>query len=478
MSANDLVSLAQKQFVTLTEAEKALFRAVASGEWADYTIGDEEKDKPANASDWGEQRTLAADRIAWLCTDKQARELVTNKGIQVKGARIEGILDIEQIDISFWLEFVGCALPQGMNLRQASVRGLDITGCQTGPISADGIKVIGDLSLNDGFGAEGEVRLIGAEIGGDLDCEKGQFSNPTGDALIANRIKVAGAVFLRSGFKAKGEIRLLSSDFGGPHQCHGVNSEAGISLDLRGARIGTLYDDAESWPDSGKLCLDGFVYARLDDRAPRDAKSRIEWLRRQPPGQFLPQPYEQLAAVFKNEGRESDAKKILIAKEEDPARLSQLNPLGGLWHYVSKLTICYGYRPWYALLWALALVIIGCIVFASGMKHGLVAPTSESAYIAQSGSGERQLADTYPRFNSLFYSLDVFLPIIDLHQEKYWLPHAERGAVVGWLQWVERLGLSAPTYGSLLRCYMWFQILAGWMLTSLFIAGLTRVVRS
>ena len=52
------------------------------------------------------------------------------------------------------------------------------------------------------------------------------------------------------------------------------------------------------------------------------------------------------------------------------------------------------------------------------------------------------------------YSLDAFVPLIDFHQAKLWLPKP------GWL-----------------RGYLWLHTSAGWTLTTLLVAGLTGLVR-
>jgi len=199
-------------------------------------------------------------------------------------------------------------------------------------------------------------------------------------------------------------------------------------------------------------------------------------LRRQPAGQFLPQPYEQLAAVFKREGLESEAKKILIAKEEDPARLRQMGFFRRAWHDISKVTICYGYKPLRVLWYAGAIVLLGWMIFCTANSFDLMRPATTLAYVRNADAASRMLPVSYPAFNSPVYSLDVFLPIIDLHQETFWLPHGDsldRGHYLpAPVRWAWQL------FVAILPWYMWTQILVGWLLTSLFIAGLTRVVRS
>jgi hypothetical protein len=86
-------------------------------------------------------------------------------------------------------------------------------------LSASGIQVKGDIALSDAFQAEGQVFLRGANIGGNLNCEKGVFSNPSKMALDADRVKVAGYVFLRNGFTADGEVKLLNAEIGSNLEC-------------------------------------------------------------------------------------------------------------------------------------------------------------------------------------------------------------------------------------------------------------------
>ena len=69
-------------------------------------------------------------------------------------------------------------------------------------------------------------------------------------------------------------------------------------------------------------------------------------------------------------------------------------------------------------------------------------------------NAQRRGVPWQPLFNPIVYSLDSFVPLIDLHQAKYWLPT-----------------------GLLLRTYHWLHIIAGWALTSLLVVGMTRLVR-
>ena len=218
-AASELLKLAQEKFGKLTAAEKKLFRTAATGELADYSPRSKKPIDPANAAKWGPSRVLLADRIAWLCTDKQASQLITHRGIRIKGSRVDEELDLEAARIPFPLYFEQCKFTVDINLRHAQVGALYMMNSHCGPIFADGLQSDGNVFLRDGFRADGEVRLLGATVAGNLECDNSQFINRGGKALSADGLNVAGGVLLRNGFKAEGEVRLPEAAIGGNLDC-------------------------------------------------------------------------------------------------------------------------------------------------------------------------------------------------------------------------------------------------------------------
>ena len=336
---------------------------------------------------------------------------------------------------------------------------------------ADGLKVKDSVHLRNGFMSEGEVRLIGATIGGNLECDDGQFINSKAGTLTMDKLKVERSVYLRNGFHAEGRVSLHGAMIDGSFVWAGVISPEDVTLDLRSARIGVLMEDLDSWPESGRLLLNGLVYDEIGDGAPTDAKSRIDWLCRQP--SFQPQPYEQLAEVLRKSGHDNDAKQILIAKNKDRARLAQLTWSEKCWYHFFGKLIGYGYRPWRAFWFILGFVALGWGLFGIGFRADVMTPTKEGAYVSVAGSERWKASEDYPKFNALVYSLDVFVPLIDLHQGKYWLPNANQDGV---LRISEKFSL--PISGGVLRGYLWFHIIVGWVLTTLLVVGLTGLIRT
>ena len=286
-------------------------------------------------------------------------------------------------------------------------------------LNAQGVEVTGDVFLGDGFAAKGEVCLSGAKIGGQLACSNGSFRNEGDDALNAEGVEVTGDVFLRDGFTAKGEVSLSGAKIGGQLACtkgsfgneggHALNAgrmrvtaqffwrdvmiEAG-SVGLAAAHVGDLVDDAKSWPDRGRLYLDGFTYDRIG-AAPTDADTRLKWLRKGDRwnGEFLPQPYSQLAKVLREMGHDRTARNVMIRKEEllaedhlkaDRARIDRLwhgtqtergdigcywlrMHLFRIWNFLIRRLVGYGYSPQLALYWAVGtMVFMTVFYFVSG----------------------------------------------------------------------------------------------------------------
>src|SRR5262249_51107409 len=152
----------------------------------------------------------------------------------------------------------------------------------------DGANVTGDAFLSGGFSAEGEVRLLGAQIGGNLICGQGTFKNPGSTVLNCSRTKVVGAVLLNNDFAAAGEVVLGAAQIGGALDCiQGTfKNPGGTALSCIAAKVsGILFlrggfcaegeinfasayardvdDDDVARGNAGKACvvvLDGFTY--------------------------------------------------------------------------------------------------------------------------------------------------------------------------------------------------------------------------
>lgn len=504
-SRSSLEQLAQAKFGELSQCEVKLLRALPDGQTAfcgSSERGDDPSNNPINAAQWDHSREIRGKLIRWVCSDREATQFVEPRGIQLYGAKVVGALDLNFVKIPFRVRILRSSFGGPINLMYAEVPELNLNGSRTGAILADELTVPGSIWLANGFHAEGKVDLLRAKLGAELNCSGGEFVNPGGFALLAGGIH-ASDVLLRDGFLAKGEVDLVRANLTDDLICdHGtflnpsgnaINAD-GITateimlrrgfraegvvklqrakiagsidlvggsfaeLDLRQASASALRDGEEGWPPPGKLYLDGFVYHGIAE-GPADAVSRARWLALQP--DFVRQPYEQMARVFAAVGDDVDSRKILIEMEDQNRIRGSMNDQQWYWREPAKLgswilrvTIGYGYAPWRALYWSVGIVILGAILFQKGKQAGVIVPATERA------------ESHYP-FSPFWYSLDAFLPIVNLRQNEHWVPRPTTNS-----RW---LGLK---YDVFLRRYLWIHTLLGWTLTTLFAAGVTGIVSS
>ena len=349
-----------------------------------------------------------------------------------------------------------------VRLLDAQVDGpFDITGAKlrnAGGIAlhADALRVNGVFLAVDGFEADGEVRLLGAQIDGPLVLWGAKLRNGDGYALNADRIHVSGGLFA-DGFEADGQVRLIGAQVGGSLSfrgaklrnagdcaldCESVRSASlwlvfsvtpvGV-VDLTNARVGAVYDTEATWPEA--IRLGGFTYDEVRGDPPIDRAGRLRWLARDPSG-YSPQVYDQLVAMYRRLGQEEDARAVAIEKQR--RRRATLDVPGRAWGWLLDGVVGYGYRPGLAGLWFALCWLIGCAVYAGAYPSEMHPANSAAAH---------------PQFHAAIYSLDVLLPIVDLHQESAWIPH-------GWSQ-----------------DWTWFAIVAGWVLSTALVAGLSGILR-
>jgi len=209
------------------------------------------------------------------------------------------------------------------------------------------------------------------------------------------------------------------------------------SMILRNTKIGTLQDSKESWPEN--LELEGFVYDRLGkfytdegkDTATRDITWLKDWLNKQK--EYKPQPYEHLASVLRKSGHVSMANSILYAGRERK-RTETATGLNWFGLTILKYVIGYGYGYYifYSLIWIILFIVTGmlCVWWnKEGSKRGILW--------------------------SLFYSLDIMLPIIRLDESHY-----------------DDIKLNGFA-----KYYFYFQTLIGFVLASFLAAGISGLTK-
>ena len=378
---------------------------------------------------------------------------------------------------------------------------------------ADDVRVGGDVILCGGFESAGEVRFVAAQIGGSLRAAQARFAaaidgaDQRGVALNLDLARIGGSVCLEAGFSAAGQVRLQQASIAGDLNCTGAafdvvgdaswgDYRAALLLDrarvggalilkqlqepLQGASLidaqaGTLNDDATSWGMGH--ALDGFAYRRLGDDAPSNAAMRVEWLERQHAGHlgrgYRPEPWRRLVKVLRRMGRGADARGVAIGRERHLRRAGLIGggaPRGLRWlaalaHDLYGLLAGYGYRP-LRIVGVAALTWLLCAAFYWGAAEQGAIVAAAAALRDGTGLGAcpaNCVEAPATAFQPLLYSLDVLVPLIDLQQERQWLP----------APWPSAAPVEAVIGMPLLRLLTWLEALCGWLAALLLLATAT-----
>jgi hypothetical protein len=380
--------------------------------------------KAVGAGEDGAVRLLGAHFGGQLdCTDAKMRN---NTGPALSAERLQ----VDQNVFLHRLKTVG-----GIQLVGAHVRGgLDCTDAKicnsSGPaLSADSLQVDQDVSLRGvkaiGAGERGAVRLVGAHIRGTLDCPGTTMRNDSGSALNAENLQVDQNVFLDE-FEA-------------------VGAGSGTTLDLRQVRIGgrlafiptRLKHTAHP---QQRLALDGLTYAGL----PASSLDWLDLLREATP-EYAAQPYQQVAAAHRAAGDDDKVRRTLIRQRQDQIDRSALTHAGRVWAWVTRVTLGYGYKPWRALWFLVAVAAIAVALSLFLGAHGGVArkppAAGQCSAVEQVGVG-----------------LDLGLPLIETGIR-------------------DHCDTTTSSAGQVLTVVGWGLKLLAAALAALFLAGFTGAVR-
>ena len=405
--ADALEKLARDEFGDLNAAERILVRGAASRDvrWVGPNDNpDDPANDPAKSDRWGSERSIRAGLFAWLVADPEAAPLLHPSGPGIAGAKIVGKIDLSYADVTRPLTLIRCAIPDGIDLSNASLADIELRSSVAGPITADFANIKGDLALH--FGHYGALSLFRATIGGDFDCSGADFtgsgvaapisaqeSSIGGDASFVQNFTIDGTLYFRLARigrslsfnharfvgSAENGLDAQRATITGPFYWVDITLTPQTKLDLENVSIGSLFDNRGSWPAAGNLDIDGFTYSEFGNDSPADADERLQWLALQAPG-YRPQPYMQLANTLKQGGRGEGEIEVLIAQRIALRQSGHLSFASRVWNLLLEGTIAYGYRPMRALWWIAGFVLVGALLFGWGYHIGVMTPSESDAY--------------------------------------------------------------------------------------------------
>ena len=173
------------EFRPLRPAEEKLLQACETGDVAEISAN-----RPTEKTDANSVRASFL-RFLTLGGDEQAP--VHDHGVQLNGAWIEGQLALETARVPTNILLAHCHFETAPVLWDARIAGtLSLGGCQVPGIQGDRLTCNGGVFMHQGFITTDEVRLLGAQIGGDITCSGATFDGKEGDSLSANLLLSAG----------------------------------------------------------------------------------------------------------------------------------------------------------------------------------------------------------------------------------------------------------------------------------------------
>jgi hypothetical protein len=432
---------------------------------------------------------------------------VLKEGFDGRGMTVDGSLTLNRgsyfladvrldaAHVKTWVDFIGGHFwqPDGVALSANGLQVGDDMLCGDSKLARSDPRVAvpegGERRDGERFVALGQVRLARAHIAGQLYCTGGIFRKGGDIALFADSLTVDGRVACGRGFIAAGQVNLRRATIAGQLRFEGVSSAppkklpAGsekqaeeIIWHLEAARVGRalvfkparaldgvvnlinaqtayLRDNEHSWTPK-RYALYNLNFGQIagpkeqrDDgswlpqgkdrdwrRRDKAVTARLDWLKHDRDG-FHGHLHDQLARHYRQIGHDTSERRVLINKQW--RRFGVLGWRGRAWNLVSWLLWGYGYRVWQVIIWFAALFAFGAHYFDTP-HHSRVMEHLPKA----------------PEFSSEIYSLDLLLPVINLSQRESWVARGADPKIVA-------TGM----------------IIAGWILATTFVAGLTGIVK-
>jgi hypothetical protein len=494
---------------------------------------------------------IRAEFLRWLATDSEAAPYIDPKGLRVYATTIPGKLDLEGCHVRSTLDFRRCTFQEEIKLESAETRGIYFVDSSLDKgIFADGVVVHGKVVLSR-TKSGGAIHLVGTEITGVLECSGAKLT-AKGLALAADRARIGSSVFLDDDFEAWGIVRLANAEIVRTLYCVGakiaemqcqnmqvrgdfvwqrITKSEDTQLKLVGARVKNLRDDQESWPERGKLDIDGLVYDELTlhkrqqpadialgkfgPELPLVARERIDWIMLQPEDKPKePQPWMQLRDLLEKKGQRREAKYVLFRFRCLQVQGLEWHPLRWAWRvlrtFLNAIQLLFLPKAWneiwpvlrhpnrllqtsfawleeapIRICWSIGFTLaLGTLVFAGASRSGAMIETvqTQPAMIAsyteiikgavrKPDESIKPVSIHYPSFQPFVYTLENAVPLIKLGMDDKWMPDRQHQPQpwcrFGWLDWLKWFN----SYGFLVWS-RWLLIASGWVQATVLAAAL------
>lgn len=403
----------------LTAGEKFVLEQLAAGKSADLK------------SQFGEG-TNSVLRGAFLeALLSQPGTNVHRNGISIEHAAVLDAVNLRNAVVRYEVNLMECRFQAEVDFSKSVFENtLSLAGSTfQGPVNFSAMK-IGRAVTFDHASFGREVNASQMEVAGVLNARDSHFNSPTG-AVDFTSLKVTGdAFFTRATFA--GPVTFQYAHFDENWRCEGsafTNANALANFEavqvgattsfadgtfagyvsFKDARFGALGFSNVKWPvtdpDHPWLWLNGMTYQRISAGSEKDSWNNLYDLvqRSAHKSAYSADIYASLEDYYRRLGYPKQANMFFRAQKQRE-REEVLTGFSWAWSYFLDGFVGYGRSPQRAIFWSVAIISIGCLVFRPKRMEPQKSEHSTRKYSA------------------FWYSVDVYLPIIKLHDAEIWKP--------------------------------------------------------
>jgi hypothetical protein len=230
--------------------------------------------------------------------------------------------------------------------------------------------------------------------------------------------------------------------------------DRGSQLDLSNASVGSFEEVNTNRPAPGHLFIQGFTFDQIRV-AGTDPNYFVSWLALSGSPLVDRGAYDRVAKSYEDNGQHLDAAKVQVAKFDEILKKDPLSFWKRIIGWNLGALVGFGYQPFRALSYILYLLMFGWVLFAWGYQNHIIVPTEKAAFL--DFEKEYKTPVNYRPFNAFLYSLETLTPFLSFKQADNWFPAASSGN---------------PRRAKVLRGYLWFHMICGWMIVTMFIISL------
>jgi hypothetical protein len=283
-------------------------------------------------------------------------------------------------------------------------------------------KVSND-AVFDGARFEGPADFEGGHFSQVLFARHAQFNHlanfvdvrVTDDLVLDGSTFASGADFSRAVVENQFSIAVGKDEQG--NDKWGTNfADATDQVSFEDVNVGQLTLSAKT-EFGGRPHVGGMTYKRISMNDPhKDAEAVELWFDLLNKTEYRVDCYTALESFMEKQGYSSRANAFYIRQRDREAgeafRHSRLwGTAVWCWDSFLKYTVGYGRWPWLALIYGIVIIGVGCLVFPEDKME-----------ILKKDEKEPKKDEKRPKYSPFWYSLDLFLPVVDLHASQMWVP--------------------------------------------------------